>query len=309
LSERCDLANPAQSLRRGITRRSCLRAGCALMIGGAAWCAGGVLYTTQAEPSWIEVAEVELRLPGLPNWSALTIVQLSDFHVGPFVSAADVRRSVEMANGLGADLIVLTGDFVYLTAGYSTACAQELAALRAELGVFAVLGNHDVWAGADQVAANLTAAGVRVLRNEGLPLRFEGADLWLLGVDDSGDSRESFDSFKASMAGAAAELAGMLESIPAEAPRLLLVHNPDFAEMLPEGRIDLVLSGHTHGGQVRLPLFGPPIVPSCFGQKYAAGLVAGPRAPVYVNRGIGLIPPPIRLNCRPEITRLRLLPG
>jgi len=89
----------------------------------------------------------------------------------------------------------------------------------------------------------------------------------------------------------------------------LLVHNPDFTEMLPEGRIDLVLCGHTHGGQVRVPLLGPPVVPSCFGQKYASGLVAGPRTIVYVNRGIGLIPPPIRFNCRPEITMFRLTTG
>ena len=84
------------------------------------------------------------------------------------------------------------------------------------------------------------------------------------------------------------------------------MHNPDFTEMLPEGRIDLILCGHTHGGQVRLPFIGAPVVPSCFGQKYASGLVHGPGTLVYVNRGLGLIAPPVRFLCRPEITLLRL---
>jgi predicted MPP superfamily phosphohydrolase len=262
------------------------------------------------EPSWIEVTEVDVRLPGLPDpLSPLTIAQLSDFHVGPYVSAEDVRHSVGMANALGADLAVLTGDFVYRSARYSTACAQELGVLRARHGVFAVLGNHDIWTDADQVATNLSNAGIRVLRNEGLPLALGGTDLWLLGIEDTGYAGGSFSDFRAIGQKAAGELALILETIPADAPRLLLVHNPDFTEMLPEGRIDLVLCGHTHGGQVRVPLLGPPVVPSCFGQKYASGLVAGPRTIVYVNRGIGLIPPPIRFNCRPEITMFRLTTG
>jgi predicted MPP superfamily phosphohydrolase len=98
----------------------------------------------------------------------------------------------------------------------------------------------------------------------------------------------------------------MLKDVPVDEPRLLLVHNPDFTEMLPEGRIDLALCGHTHGGQVRVPFLGAPVVPSFFGNKYASGLVQGPKTQVYVNRGIGLIAPPVRLNCRPEVTLLRL---
>ena len=310
MSARRDLPAPEVPVNRGVTRRGFLRAGCGLVFGGAASCLFGSLYSTQVEPSWIEVTELDVRLPGLPDpLSPLTIAQLSDFHLGPYVSAEDVRRSVGMANALGADLVVLTGDFVYRSAGYSAACAQELAALYARRGVYAALGNHDVWTDADQVATNLSNAGIRVLRNERLPLTLGDTDLWLLGIEDTGYAGGSFSDFRAIWQPAADDLALMLEAIPADAPRLLLVHNPDFTEMLPEGRIDLVLCGHTHGGQVRLPLLGPPVVPSCFGQKYASGLVAGPRTNVYVNRGIGLIPPPIRFNCRPEITMFRLTTG
>lgn len=214
-----------------------------------------------------------------------------------------------MANALDGDLIVLTGDFVYRSAGYSLACAQELAALRARHGAFAVLGNHDIWTDADKVAANLSGAGIDVLRNDVRRVTIAGSDLWLVGVEDTGYAGTDLREFQAMWDQAAVGLGRMLEAIPAGSPRVLLVHNPDFSEMLAEGRIDLVLSGHTHGGQVRVPFFGPLIVPSCFGQKFAGGLVMGPRAPVYVNRGIGVIAPPVRFNCRPELTRFRIMPG
>ena len=98
----------------------------------------------------------------------------------------------------------------------------------------------------------------------------------------------------------------LMHKVPQGDFRVLLVHNPDFNEILPEVRVDLALSGHTHGGQVRLPWLGAPIVPSCFGHKYAAGLVQSPRSPVYVSRGLGMANVPIRFNCRPEVTLLRL---
>lgn len=301
------LSDPAQKKGPGITRRRFLQAGCALMAGGIATAASGALYSTRLEPSWIEIVEVNVRLPGLPPaLDSLTIAQLSDLHLGPHVSARDIARAVEMTNALEADLIVVTGDYVYESAAYSAPCAQELAALRAPHGTFAVLGNHDIWTGAEQVAANLSASGMDVLRNRALPLTVQGATLWLVGVEDTGLLAASFGDFRALWQPAADALARLLEAIPPDDARILLVHNPDFTEMLPEARVDLALCGHTHGGQVRLPLLGAPIVPSCFGQKYAGGLVAGPQTTVYVNRGIGVIAPPVRFNCRPEITLLRL---
>jgi len=277
------------------------------VLASAATCASGPVYATQVEPRWIEVVRVDVPLPGWPEaLDGFTIAQLSDVHLGPYVSIEHLRRGVEMANDLRADLIVLSGDFVYGSADYSAACARELSALQARYGLFAVLGNHDIWTGPRPVTENLIAAGITVLRDDLQLLEIGDARLWLLGIKDTGYTGGSFSDFQAMWRGGHDELAAMLEAIPPDEPRLLLVHNPDFVEMLPPGRIDLALCGHTHGGQVRLPLIGAPVVPSCFGQKYAGGLVRAPSTWVYVNRGLGLIPPPVRVNCRPEVTLLRL---
>jgi predicted MPP superfamily phosphohydrolase len=277
------------------------------MFGVAGSCALGSLYATQIEPSWIDITKLDIPMLGLPEaLDGLTIAQLSDFHLGPYVPIEDVRHSVEVANNLAADLIVITGDFVYQSASYSAACCEELAALNTRYGVFAVLGNHDVWTDPEIVVSNLSSAGIDLIRNDIRRLGPENQNLWLLGVEDKGETGGSFSEFKSIWQTTADNLGVLLEEIPADEPRLLLVHNPDFTEMLPEKRIDLTLCGHSHGGQVRLPFFGAPIVPSFFGQKYVSGLVHGPVTKVYINRGIGLIPPPVRINSRPEITVFHL---
>jgi len=296
--------------RAAITRRSFLKVAGGTLLGGATLCTLGPLYARHLEPHWIEITNVNIQLPGLPEaLDGLTISQLSDLHLGPYVDLEYIRQSVELANSLGADINVLTGDFVYSSARYSRACAHELASLRARYGTYAVLGNHDIWTNADEVANNLTHAGIVVLRDDRLSLDVENTRLWILGTEDTGHTGGFFGDFRVMWQASADRLAALLDGIPSAEPRLLLVHNPDFTEMLPEGRIDLALCGHTHGGQVRLPFFGSPIVPSCFGQKYSAGLVTGPHTMTYVNRGIGLIPPPLRFNCRPEITMFHLRSG
>jgi predicted MPP superfamily phosphohydrolase len=312
---------PGQAERQPrLSRRTFLKLGCGALLGGAATCLLGPIYVTQVEPDWIEVTRVDIPLSGLPEaLEGFTIAQLGDFHLGQQVSVEDVRRSVKIANGLGPDLIVLTGDFVTSWAGYSSACAQELAALEAQYGVYAVLGNHDIWTDAEEVAANVAGVGIALLRNERQALEVGDTQLWLLGIEDTGYTgytggffaagASSFGDFRAMWQDTKDALANLLEGIPPDEPRLLLVHNPDFTEMLPEGRIDLALCGHTHGGQVRLPFLGELVTPSCLGQKYARGLVQGPSTLVYVNRGIGLISPAVRFNCRPEVTLLSLSRG
>jgi predicted MPP superfamily phosphohydrolase len=163
-----------------------------------------------------------------------------------------------------------------------------------------------MWTDADQAISNLAEAGIVVLRDEQQALEVGNTRIWVLGIEDTGYTGGVFGDFRAMWQEAGDTLAALQERIPADEPRLLLVHNPDFTEMLPEGRIDLALCGHTHGGQVRLPFVGAPVVPSCFGQEYAHGLVQGPSTLVYVNRGIGLIAPAMRFNCRPEMTLLTL---
>jgi predicted MPP superfamily phosphohydrolase len=297
--------------RPALSRRAFLRAGCGLLSGGAASCLLAPVYATQVEPQWIEVTKRELSIPGLPpGLDGFCVVQLGDFHLGSHVSVGQVRRAVEIANGLEPDLAVLTGDFVSGSASYSSACALELAALRATYGVYAVLGNHDNWTDPDVVAGNVAGAGIPVLRDEARMIEVGGSRLWLLGIEDTGFTAGVFGGFFGDFRAVWSEkqrrLAEMLEGTSEQEARLLLVHNPDFTEMLPEGRTDLALCGHTHGGQVRLPFLGSPMVPSFFGNKYASGLVRGPRTQVYVNRGIGLIAPAVRFNCRPEVTLLCL---
>lgn len=293
-----------------VSRRAFLKLGWGGLLGGAMLCALGPAYATQVEPHWIEVTRLDIALPGMSEaLEGFTIVQLSDLHIGPHVAVDHIRRAVALTNALEADLIILTGDFVYGSAEYGSACARELACLRASFGVYAVLGNHDAWTDADEVAGSLKEVGLVVLRNERQALTMAGTRLWLLGIEDTGYTGGFFSDFRVMWQEARDALGILLQGIPTAEPRLLLVHNPDFTEMLPRGRIDLILCGHTHGGQVRLPFVGAPVVPSCFGQKYVSGLVRRPDAPVYVNRGLGLIAPPVRFLCRPEITQLRLRSG
>lgn len=265
------------------------------------------LYASRVEPFWIQVCHVAIHLPGLPQaLENFSIAQFSDLHTGAYTRIEDVRRCVAMTNALDADAIVMTGDFVTSESNVSIAWAPELALLKARYGIFAVLGNHDAWSDPDRIAAELAGVGVHVLRNESAVLEIGQSRLWLAGVEDIGFKGRRLDGFIKANERTVAALAAMLAGLPPSDPRILLVHNPDFTELLPEGRIDLALCGHTHGGQVHLPFFGSPIVPSFFGQKYTSGLVRGPKTSVYINRGIGVIYPPLRFNCRPEITLFQL---
>jgi hypothetical protein len=298
-----------------MTRRAFLK----WLLGGGLAMAAGPVYASLVEPRWTEVVRLEVELHGLPKeLDGFTIVQLSDLHAGPCVGVRDIKRWVKLANSLEADLVVITGDFVWSSAHYAEACAKELATLRARWGVYAVLGNHDIWTDADSVAESLLRAGIHVLRDEYEALVVGSARLWLVGIEDRGItgitalgtiSSISPSDFMALWADARDALTKLLDGIPPDEPRLLLVHNPDFTEMLPGGGVDLALCGHTHGGQVWLPFIGAPLIPSCYGKKYRAGLLDNGATLVYINKGLGLIAPPVRFLCRPEVTLLRLSSG
>lgn len=273
--------------------------------------AAGVAYAHEVEPGLLQVTETTLSVARLPaGLNGLRIAHLSDLHIGPFVDRAHIRRAVALTNAQHPDLVVLTGDFVYHSTEQMHECAEELAGLTPAAGTCAVLGNHDVWTSADTVSDILTAVGVRVLGDSRIALESGEARLWLLGIEDrgysgfsGGDSSEFNRRWQSGFVALEQSLVGIGD---AEA-RLLLVHNPDFCEMLVPGMVDLALCGHTHGGQVRLPLVGSPVVPSSYGQKYACGLVQGPGCPVYVTRGIGVTPPAVRFSCRPEVSMLTLV--
>jgi predicted MPP superfamily phosphohydrolase len=267
-----------------MTRREFLRSTTVAALGGAL----GVGYSLM-EAKWLTVNRITLTVPNLPSpFKGKTVAFLADFHHGPHVPLSYIRHAVDMANALNPDLILLGGDYPHRGIPWVQPCIQELARLHAPLGVYAVLGNHDYYDDVKPyVSAALHAAHIPELTNRGLWIESGGARFWLCGV---ADYWEDIQDLPAALAGTTKQDAV-----------ILLSHNPDYVEEIADSRIGLVLSGHTHGGQVNLPIIGPPILPSIYGQKYAQGLVQGPVTQVFVTRGIGTLDPPVRFLCRPEI--------
>jgi predicted MPP superfamily phosphohydrolase len=246
------------------------------------------------EAKWCRVAHQTITLPRLPSaFRGTTLALVSDVHHGPFVPLAYVRHIVEMTNSLKPDLVLLTGDYVSRNPSYIAPGIDALGKLRAKLGRYAVLGNHDHWESASKSRDALREAGIQQTDNTGFWIDRHGARLRICGVGDLWTDRQYL--------GAALGDATDRDAV------VLLSHNPDFAELFHDRRVGLILSGHTHGGQVVLPGFGAPIVPSHYGQKYLHGLVKGPCSQVFVTRGVGTVTPPIRFFCRPEIVLITLV--
>ena len=238
------------------------------------------------EPSRLVVRRETLDV-GLPN---LKVVAISDLHVGMHVTDGKLRQIVDAANAEEPDLIVLLGDFV--RTGWTPRVppehiAEQLRPLHARLGVFAVLGNHDWWFNGRRVRRALEGAGIRVLEGEAVDV----GPLWLVGVPDE-MTRSDYTQLA-------------LGQIPATAPTIVLTHNPDVFPEIP-ARVKLTLAGHTHGGQVRLPLLGAPVVPSEFGQRYLRGHIVEDGRHLFVTTGVGTSILPLRLGVPPEIAVLTL---
>lgn len=288
-----------ERLPTGVSRRRFISwaLGAGLAMGATVSATAG--YALALEPAWLQIKRISVLLPGLPlALEGLTIAHLTDLHWGVYTGLREIRGAVETANALQPDLVLLTGDYVLGSAAYAEPCAAELATLRAPLGVHAIPGNHDYWTDITVVSGFLAAAGLPLLRNEARRLEVGASALWLVGLDDV---YEGYDDLDAALA-----------PIPRGEPVLLLVHEPDFAGQaaLAPWPILLQLSGHSHGGQVRLPFLGPPVLP-WLGQIYPAGLqrVPGAALQVYTNCGVGVISPPVRFNCRPEVALLTLHSG
>ena len=274
-----------------------------LLVGAAAGMGGlftggsGAVYAAALEPRWLEVRRVSVPVVRLSrSFAGLRIVQISDLHLGPFVAADQVRAAVNAVLALRPDVAVVTGDFVSrVTRGEPEAVTTELGRLRAPLGVFACLGNHDHWTNAATVAAAVEAAGLRLLRNAAAPIVRGGETLHVVGVDDVWEEKD--------------DLARALRGVPTDGRAVLLAHEPDFAdEAAKDGRVALQLSGHSHGGQVRLPGRGALVLPY-LAQKYPDGTRRVGGLTLHTNRGIGVLAPPVRFNCRPEVTLLELQPA
>ncbi len=253
---------------------------------------GGVYPFLEAK--WCRVARATVRLRNLPAaFEGLRVAFLADVHHGPFVPRAYVRHVVAMTNALRPDLVLLGGDYCHDGPRYIAPVHEDLGALRGRLGRFAVLGNHDHWDGLVPSIRGLERAGIPLLRNSGAWIERGGARIRIAGVADLWTGRPD-------VARAVGPEATDRDAV------VLISHNPDVAETLADPRVGLILGGHTHGGQVVLPGFGAPRVPSIYGQKYLRGLVQGPTCPVFVTRGVGTVTPPVRLFCRPEIALLTL---
>jgi uncharacterized protein len=240
-----------------------------------------------------EITETEIWLRRLPAaFNGLRIVHLTDIHHSLFTPLETVNRAVHLANQMRPDLVALTGDYVTLSPSYIWPVARALGKLRSRLGTYAVLGNHDFQVDPEEMTEALRAQHIRVLRNSHHALRARGSAVWILGVDDLWWAADDFHA--------------ALESVPARDLKILLCHNPLGIFTAASHSIDFVLSGHTHGGQVRLPLLGSLRGRSKLGERFVEGWNRVDGTQIYVNRGIGKVLVPVRLGCPPEIACLRL---
>jgi uncharacterized protein len=246
------------------------------------------------DPAELRTPEVAVAIRGLPPaFADYRIALVTDIHHGPCVPFAWVETLARRTAELKPDLVVLGGDYVSHVRHDLDGLDRALARFVAPDGAVAVLGNHDHWVGADQVLAMLGRARIPVLVNRHRILVRGGAALALAGVDDFRHGAIRLDE--------------ALAGIPADVPRVLVSHNPDLIEYLPDGaRVDLMLSGHTHNGQIHFPLVGPLTVPSQFGGKYLHGLRRFRETQVYVSAGVGTVSIPIRWGNPPELPILRL---
>ena len=277
-----------------VSRRSFLK--------GAMFGAGGLaLYAGAFERHWIEFVHRQIDIIGLPAaFEGLTVAQLSDIHLNEFTEPFLVREAIDGINRARPDLVLITGDYVsaevlprHLTIEAAWQCGNLLRGIECPHR-YAILGNHDIWAGEEHVIDALSSQGIPVLRNSHLPMERAGSRIWLAGLDDPLYGKPDPDQ----------AVPSSIRNIPNE-PVILMCHAPDYIDELrshPASQaISFVLSGHTHGGQIRLPFIGALHLPPG-GQKYVEGLFRVDNMQLYVNRGIGSVGVPFRFDCRPEIT-------
>jgi predicted MPP superfamily phosphohydrolase len=259
------------------------------------------LWAFVIEPNRLVLRETQITLPAWPaSFKGFRIAVISDLHAGrPHIMIDKLRRVVEMINAAQPDLVVMPGDFVEPAFGWGfiepEAIASELKGLRARFGVFAALGNHDWWYNGSRVTKALENVGIRVLENDAAKIELNAEAIWLVGVGDMWEGTPN-------IASALAKVPRMVNGI---APVIAFTHNPDIFPSIPSG-VSLTIAGHTHGGQVRLPIIGRPLVPSAFGERYAAGHIVEGGKNLFVTSGIGTSILPVRFRVPPEISLLTI---
>ncbi|AXC15004.1 metallophosphoesterase [Acidisarcina polymorpha] len=283
-----------ESSLRNPSRRTFLKAG-ALAVGGL------ILYSGEVERHWIDIQHVTVKLPNLPpDFKGFRIAQLADFHYGEYSEPSFIRACIKATNALRPDLVALTGDFISagpmvrrISAQFAYHCADLLARLECKKK-FAVMGNHDAMVGIADVTDALRTRGIEVLHNSSVPVERGAARLWIAGVADI-------------LIGKQADLAAAIpkQRDRATEPLILMAHEPDYADQVRGSGVDLMLSGHTHGGQIRIPFLPLNHLPP-LGEKYVEGLFRLGDLQLYVTRGIGTVEVPFRFRCPPEITLITL---
>lgn len=283
----------------------------------------GVMYGYAGERLNYQVCRVEIPIANLPSQlDGMSIVQISDIHLSNYMKRESVRRVVDMANDVGADLAVVTGDLITGVHDSLEDCVNEVRRLRAPLGVYGCNGNHEIYARAEELAARLYQQnGMKMLRRENVAIDFRGAQFNLIGVDYQRERTPG--GRKVQM------LANVEPLVRRDMPNILLSHNPNTFNRAAEIGIELSLAGHTHGGQVQVEILDVSLSPARFITDYVAGLYHRPLlmpdlprrmgetiklmpnapnglAALYVNRGIGTVGAPVRLGAPPEITHIVL---
>ena len=252
---------------------------------------GEAARSALTEPHRLTIEHQQIYLRRLPReFDGFRIVHLSDIHHSPFTSQEQIKRAVETANSLQPDIVALTGDYVSKERRYAAPCAEMLGTLRARHGVYAVLGNHDHWTDASLITDLFRAEGITVLVNQGMRFEKKGAAFWLAGVDDT---MVGLEDLSLALAGARDDEL-----------KLLLAHNPIILRRAARAGVDLVLSGHTHGGQVRLR--SEQTATKKPRRRLLKGLARQGTTQIYITRGLGTVVLPVRFGCPPEVSLLEL---
>ena len=281
---------PALSRKRKIIRGTALFL-LLLLLGVGVW-------SFFIEPNRLVIHQEVIQIDNWPkDLSGLRIAVISDIHTGaPFVNDNKLREIVARTNQLNPDLIVLLGDYMSGNSWHSHRVEPEVTAaalrdLHAPLGVYSVLGNHDWWYNGNKVRAAFEQDGIHVLENEVAEIKWQNSSFWIVGLADLWTRPQRIQE--------------TLGKVPVGSTIVAITHNPDIFPRLPRN-VPLLLAGHTHGGQVKIPIIGRPIEPSDFGQRYAAGHVFENDHHLFVTTGIGTSIFPIRFGVPPEIALLTI---
>jgi hypothetical protein len=284
------------------------------LIKGGILTAGGLALssfnTVSAGTKSVEITTEEMVIPNLaPQFNGMKVTLASDFHSSVHMPLYDLKKIVKRINELGSDIILLPGDFVTSMKSEFPPILEAFSELKAPKGIFATTGNHDHDVDADMISAGLEDIGITMIRNDNKAIDMKGEKLYLLGIDDNvSNSIDEYIDGKA-----APQIEAMFKGVPDDAATILLCHRPYKFDEYAKTGIALMVSGHTHGGQIVLARFGRSVISLCsLASNFVDGIyekVTGKhKAKMYVSRGLGVVDIPIRINCPPEITQLTLRP-